>query len=99
MNFHPNRDIVVPSSFGAQDKNKRWKQWNKNGPEGIQLARDIVQGIGDGTLSLKAPQYKSMYNKNLGVYGSFSKGSFRNNAKAALKDYMSSVAMGNSATT
>jgi hypothetical protein len=67
------------------------KQWNKNGPEGIQLARDIVQGVRDGALSLEAPQDMSMYNKNLGVYGSFSKDSFRSNAKA--------VAMGNSATS
>ena len=80
------------------DKKKANKQWNKFGPEGKQLSQGIIQGISDGTLDVAAPKYMTLYNKNPGIYGKFSKDCFRNNFKSALKDYSSAIAMGHSAT-
>ena len=96
MSIQSNREIT-PSTM-EHDKTKKNKQWNKVGPEGKQLSEDIIQCINDGTFDLAAPRYMILYNKNPGIYGRFSKDSFRNNVKSALKDYRSAIAMGHSPT-
>lgn len=94
MSFQSNREISPASVIEHKKMNK---PWNKFGPEGKQLNKDIIQGVNDGTLDLAAPKYMTLYNKNPEIYGKFSKDCFRNNLKAALKDYSSAIAMGHSA--
>jgi hypothetical protein len=62
-------------------------KWSHEGPEGIELRKDIEEGSRNGTLNLAAPDYMAMYNKKLSTYGKVSKGCFRGHLRTYIRDF------------
>ena len=77
--------------MNMSSKKKMAPRWSTNGPEGIQLKKDIVEGVRDGSLDLDKPDYMTFY-KSEDVYQNFSKDSFRNHMRHAIADFRTSTA-------
>ena len=72
-------------------KKKMTPWWSTNGPEGIQLKKDIVEGVRDGFLDLDKPD-NVIFNKSENLYQNFSKDSFCNHMCHAIADFRTSTA-------
>ena len=67
------------------------RRWDRHGAEGIQLKKDILEGIKDSTLNVKNPDYMSLWNREV-HYQRFSKETFRNHVRHALQAYTTACA-------
>ena len=66
-------------------KTMKNRRWDRHGAEGTQLKKDILEGIKDGTLNVKNPDYMSLWNRE-DHYQRFSKETFRNHVRYAIQD-------------